>query len=212
MSTRTLWLILLVPLAAFLALRILPRLGPLALDVALVAIAALIVTALVRKRRRRHVPDERERAARVERLRVRMEALDRRMEEVQGHLRQLDAAREETRAQLDAETRPAMIATLRANLEHYDGIEAANRRWLRAMGDLRDVVREKLDVHAARRRALDLMGSTPPIDALDSATLIEETTTLDGELSDLGARLDGLVDRLEATAEIEELVSRYREP
>ena len=215
MNTRLLWLILLVPLVGYAALRILPRLGPLLLDVALVGVGLLVVWALVarlRKNRppRRHVPDARERQARVERLRVRMTALDDRIEEVRDHRQQLQAARVETCAQLETETRPAMIATLRENLEHYDDLEAANRRWLDAMAALRDVVREKLDVHAARQRALDLMGRTPPVDALDSSALIEETTTLDGELADLGARLDSLADRLEATAEIEDLVSRYR--
>lgn len=215
MNTRLLLLILLVPAALFLALRLLPRLGPLALDVALGGIAVLIVWSLVARVRRaraprRHVPDERERRARVERLRERLAGLDGRIEGVRGHLLELEAAREETRVRLDTEARPAMVATLRENLTHYDGLEAANRRWLDAMTALRDVVQEKLDIHDARQRALDLAGGTPTVDALDSSSLIEETTTLDGELVDLGARLDALSDRLEATAEIEELLSKYR--
>lgn len=215
MDKRLLWLILIVPVVGYFAVRILPRLGPLVLDVALVALAVLIVWGMIaqlRKNRpaRRHVPDAQERRARVERLRERMVALDERIEDVHEHRRQLEVAREETRVQLETEARPAMIATLRDNLEHYDDLQASNRRWLDAMAALRDVVREKLDVHAARQRALDLMGRTPPVDALDSSALIEETTTLDGELADLGARLDSLADRLEATAEIEDLVSRYR--
>ena len=215
MNNRLLWLILLTPVALLLALRLLPRLGPLALDVALAGVALLIVWSLLlrirlKRKPRRHVPDERERRARVESLRQRLGSLVDRIAGVREHLVELEAAREETRVQLETEARPAMVATLRDNLTHYDDLEASNRRWLAAMTELRDIVQEKLDVHDARQKALALLGGAPAVDALESSSLIEETTTLDGELVDLGSRLDALSDRLEATAEIEELLSRYR--